>query len=252
MAVDWGLDGHVTVVTGASRGLGEAAVRAMVAEGARAVAAARSADALAALADELGDAVAAVPCDMRDRAAVATLVDEAMARFGRLDSVVNNAGIAPASKFVDQPDDVFDEVLAVNLAAPAALARRAASHWIDIGQPGSVVNVASTSALKGKPTLAAYSASKGGLLRLTEALAGEWARYDIRVNVIAPGAFETDAQSAVLGDPDTLTARLRKIPVRRMGQPDELGPLVCYLASEASGFVTGACFVIDGGEVSKL
>ena len=252
MAVDWGLDGHVTVVTGASRGLGEAAVRAMAAEGARVVAAARSADALAALADELGDAVAAVPCDMRDRVAVAGLVDEAVNRFGRLDSVVNNAGIAPASKFVDQPDDVFDEVLAVNLAAPAALARRAAAHWIDAGQPGSVINVASTSGLKGKPTLAAYSASKGGLLRLTEALAGEWARYNIRVNVIAPGAFETDAQAAVLGDPDTLAARLRKIPVRRMGQPDELGPLVCYLASEVSGFVTGACFVIDGGEVSKL
>ena len=252
MAVNWGLDGHVTVVTGASRGLGEAAVRAMVAEGARVVAAARSTDALAALADELGDAVAPVPCDMRDRSAVAALVDEAVNRFGRLDSVVNNAGIAPASKFVDQPDEAFDEVLAVNLAAPAALARRAARHWIDAGSPGSVINVASTSALKGKPTLAAYSASKGGLLRLTEALAGEWARHNIRVNVIAPGAFETDAQAAVLGDPDTLAARLRKIPIRRMGQPDELGPLVCYLASEASGFVTGSCFVIDGGEVSKL
>ena len=126
MAVDWGLDGHVTVVTGASRGLGEAAVRAMVAEGAKVVAAARSVDALAALAGELGGEVAAVPCDMRDRDAVAGLVDEAVARFGRLDSVVNNAGIAPASKFVDQSDEAFDEVLAVNLAAPAALARRAA------------------------------------------------------------------------------------------------------------------------------
>ena len=252
MTVDWGLDGHVTVVTGASRGLGEAAVRAMVAEGAKVVAAARSMEALNALAGELGDAVAAVPCDMRDRDAVAGLVDEAVSRFGRLDSVVNNAGIAPASKFVDQPDEVFDEVLAVNLAAPAALARRAARHWIDAGQAGSAINVASTSALKGKPTLAAYSASKGGLLRLTEALAGEWARFNIRVNVIAPGAFETDAQAAVLADPDTLAARLRKIPVRRMGQPEELGPLVCYLASEASAFVTGSCFVIDGGEVSKL
>ncbi len=252
MAVDWGLDGHVTVVTGASRGLGEAAVRAMVAEGVRVVAAARSIDALDALARELGEAVVAVPCDMRDRDAVAGLVDEAISRFGQLDSVVNNAGIAPASKFVDQSDEAFDEVLAVNLAAPAALARRAATYWIDAGQPGSVINVASTSGLKGKPTLAAYSASKGGLLRLTEALAGEWARHNIRVNVIAPGAFETDAQAAVLADSDTLAARLRKIPARRMGRPDELGPLVCYLASEASGFVTGSCFVIDGGEVSKL
>ena len=250
--MDLGLNGHVTVVTGASRGLGEAAVRAMVAEGAKVVAAARSTDALAALADELGDAVAAVPCDMLDRAAVANLVDTAIARFGRLDSVVNNAGIAPASKFVDQTDEAFDEVLAVNLAAPAALARRAASHWIDAGQPGSVINVASTSALKGKALLAAYSASKGGLLRLTEALASEWARYGIRVNVIAPGAFETEAQAAVMADPDTLAARLRKIPARRMGRPEELGPLVCYLASAASEFVTGSCLVIDGGEVSKL
>ena len=250
--MDLGLDGHVTVVTGASRGLGEAAVRAMAAEGAKVVAAARSADALAALADELGDAVAAVPCDMLDRAAVSNLVDTAIARFGRLDSVVNNAGIAPASKFVDQPDEAFDEVLAVNLAAPAALARRAARHWIDAGQSGSVINVASTSALKGKALLAAYSASKGGLLRLAEALAGEWARYGIRVNVIAPGAFETEAQAAVMADPDTMAARLRKIPARRMGRPEELGPLVCYLASATSEFVTGSCFVIDGGEVSKL
>ena len=252
MAVDWGLDGHVTVVTGASRGLGEAAVRAMVAEGAMAVAAARSVDALDALADELGDAVVAVPCDMRDRGAVAGLVDEAVSRFGQLDSVVNNAGIAPASAFVDQPDEAFDEVLAVNLSAPAALARQAARHWIEAGRPGSIINVASTSGLKGKATLAAYSASKGGLMRLTEALATEWARYNIRVNVIAPGAFETDAQAAVLSDPETLTARLRKIPARRMGQAEELGPLVCYLASDASDFVTGSCFVIDGGEVSKL
>ena len=250
--MDLGLSGHVTVVTGASRGLGEAAVRAMVSEGAQVLAAARSADALAALAEELGDTVVASPCDMRDRTAVANLVDEAIGQFGRLDSVVNNAGIAPASKFVDQPDEVFDEVVAVNLAAPAALARRAARHWIDAGRPGSVINVASTSALKGKALLAAYSASKGGLLRLTEALASEWARNGIRVNVIAPGAFETEAQAAVMADPDTLAARLRKIPARRMGRPEELGLLVCYLASEASEFVTGSCLVIDGGEVSKL
>ncbi len=255
--MDMGLNNHVAVVTGASRGLGEAAVRALVAEGASVVAAARSADALNALADELGNdelgnKVVPVQCDLRDRHGVSGLVDEALDRFGRLDSVINNAGIAPASPFVEQDDEAFDQVMAVNLAAPAALSRSAARHWIDVGQPGSVVNIASTSALKGKALLAAYSASKGGLLRLTEALAAEWARHRIRVNVIAPGAFETDAQAAVLADPDTLAARLRKIPARRMGRPDEIGPLVCYLASQLSEFVTGSCFVIDGGEVSKL
>ena len=166
MAVDWGLGGHVTVVTGASRGLGEAAVRAMVAEGARVVAAARSVDALDALARELGDAVVAVPCDMRDRDAVAGLVDEAVSRFGRLDSVVNNAGIAPASKFVDQPDDVFDEVLAVNLAAPAALAVASSpsgceKHWPPAGAhiTGKLIRWPSTVVASAPRTPRAYLVS---------------------------------------------------------------------------------------------
>ena len=94
--------------------------------------------------------------------------------------------------------------------------------------------------------------SKGALLRLTESLAAEWARYGVRINAVAPGAFETSAQSAVLANDDLLKARLRKIPQRRMGAPEEIAPLVAYLLSGLSSFVTGACFVIDGGEVSKL
>ena len=146
----------------------------------------------------------------------------------------------------------MEETLAVNLLAPAALAQAAARHWIAEGTPGSVVNIASTSGLKGKALLAGYSASKGAMLRLTEALSNEWARHQIRVNTIAPGAFETDAQAAVFENGATLDARLRKIPLRRMGAPDEIGPLTAYLVSPLSGFVTGSCFVIDGGEVAKL
>jgi 2-deoxy-D-gluconate 3-dehydrogenase len=189
---------------------------------------------------------------MRDRTAVGGLVDVALSTFGRLDGIVNNAGIAPAGNFENQSLDVFDEVLAVNLLAPAALAQRAGAHWIALKQPGSIVNVASTSGLKGKPILVAYSSSKGAMMRFTEALAAEWARHEIRVNTIAPGAFDTAAQSAVTADAKTLDSRLKKIPLRRMGTPEELGPLVCYLLSPLSSFVTGACFVIDGGEVAKL
>ncbi len=247
-----GLEDRVVVVTGASRGLGAAIVRGLVEEGARVVASARSADALAALAAEAPERVSAVPCDVRDRDAVASLTATAVDRHGRLDAVVNNAGIAPAGRLVDTDLDVMEDTLAVNLLAPAALAQTAARHWIAQGQPGSVVNIASTSGLKGKALLSGYSASKGALLRLTEALSAEWARHDIRVNTIAPGAFETDAQGAVLDDPEMLAARLRKIPVRRMGAPAEIAPLVCYLASPVSAFVTGSCFVIDGGEVAKL
>lgn len=250
--MDLRLDDAVVIVTGASRGLGAAITTALVAEGARVVAAARSTEALAALAASSPDRIHPVSCDMRDREAVAALVAEATAHFGRLDGVVNNAGIAPAGKLVDTDLAVMDETIAVNLMAPVALSQAAARQFIAAGSPGSIVNIASTSGLKGKALLAGYSASKGAMLRLTEALANEWARHDIRVNTIAPGAFATDAQAAVLDDDAVLDARLRKIPARRMGQPDEIGPLTCYLVSPLSGFVTGSCFVIDGGEVAKL
>ena len=250
--MDLGIDGFDVVVTGASRGLGAAIVRSLVAEGANVVAAARTADALADLAAESPDQIAAVPCDMRDTDAVAALVDACVDRFGRLDAVVNNAGVAPAGRLVDTDLSVMKETIAVNVIAPAALAQAAARHWIASEKPGSVVNIASTSGLTGKALLSGYSASKGAVIRLTEALAAEWARHSIRVNAIAPGAFETAAQAAVLNDPATLAARLCKIPARRMAAPDELGPLAAYLISPLSDFVTGACFVIDGGEVAKL
>ncbi len=117
---------------------------------------------------------------------------------------------------------------------------------------GKIINVASTSGILGKAWLVSYSASKGALLQFTKALASEWARQGVQVNAIAPGAFETEAQRAVLDSPDLMKRRLGKIPQRRMGAPDEIGPLVCYLASNRSDFVTGSVFVIDGGESCKL
>ncbi|MCY3786280.1 MAG: glucose 1-dehydrogenase [bacterium] len=250
--MDLQLTDTVAVVTGASRGLGRAAAQALADEGARVVAAARSTGDLEELADGSGGRIHPVYCDMRHAGEAASLTAAALERFGRLDCVVNNAGIAPAGTFLEQDLDVLAEVVAVNVTAPAVLAQAAARHFVAEGVAGAIINIGSTSSLKGKPLLAAYSASKGALARLTEALAAEWARYGIRVNMIAPGAFATEAQAQVLADEKTLAARLRKIPMRRMGEPAELGPLVCYLASPLSAFVTGSCFVIDGGEVSKL
>lgn len=250
--MDLKINDAAIIVTGASRGLGAAMVKCLVAEGARVVAAARSVDALEALAAEAPDRIYAVGCDMRDREAVATLVSAAVERFGRLDAVVNNAGIAPAGRLIDTDLSIMEETLAVNLIAPAALAKAAAEYFIANEVRGSVVNIASTSGLKGKPMLSGYSASKGAMMRLTESLSAEWARYGVRVNTIAPGAFITDAQSYVLDNEDVLEARIKKIPVRRMGDANEIGPLTCYLVSPLSDFVTGATFVIDGGEIAKL
>lgn len=249
--IDLQLAGKVAIVTGASRGLGRAAAAALAEQGAQVLAVARSGSELKLLAAEYPGLVVAWSCDMLDREAVAALPERTIDAFGRLDIVVNNAGIAPAGSFLDQDEAEWDRVFAINVTAPAALARAAGRHMVARGS-GKIINIASTSGVLGKAWLVSYSASKGALIQFTKALAAEWAAKGVQVNAIAPGAFETDAQKAVLESPDILERRLRKIPVRRMGAAGELGPLVCYLASGLSDFVTGSVFVIDGGESCKL
>ena len=249
--MDLHLEDQVAIVTGASRGLGQAAVLALVEEGVRVLAVARSLDELKKLETLAPDNIRARQCDMKDAQAVAKLPDQAIDAFGQLDIVVNNAGIAPAGFFLEQDDQLWDDVMAVNLKAPATLARAAGRHLVAQGS-GKIINIASTSGILGKAMLVAYSSSKGALLQFTKALAAEWATKGVQVNAIAPGAFKTDAQRLVLNSPDILKRRLGKIPARRMGEVDEIGPLICYLASARSNFVTGSVFVIDGGESCKL
>ncbi|HEY2203382.1 MAG TPA: glucose 1-dehydrogenase [Pseudonocardia sp.] len=249
--MDIDLEGRVAIVTGASRGLGRAAAEALAAEGARVLAVARSTADLEKLRATDPERIAVQTVDMCAADEVAALPDRAVEQFGRIDIVVNNAGIAPAGKFVDQPQEEWDRVFDINVRAPAILARAAGPHFV-AQRSGKVINVASTSGINGKPILVSYSASKGAVLQFTKALAAEWGRFGVQVNAIAPGAFETDAQSAVLEAPEILERRLRKIPAGRMGRSEEFGPLVCYLASPLSDFMTGSVVVFDGGEVSKL
>jgi 2-deoxy-D-gluconate 3-dehydrogenase len=249
--IDFELEGKVAIVTGASRGLGRAAATALIDQGVRVLAVARSLEDLQELESPAPDIIRARQCDMHDAADVAELPAEAIDVFGRLDIVVNNAGIAPAGRFLEQADGVWDDVMAVNVRAPAVLTRAAGQHLVGQGS-GKIINIASTSGILGKAMLVTYSASKGALVQFTKALAAEWSSKGVQVNAIAPGAFATDAQRAVLDSPDILERRLRKIPAGRMGESKEIGPLVCYLASGKSDFVTGGVFVIDGGESCKL
>ncbi|NKB39094.1 MAG: glucose 1-dehydrogenase [Gammaproteobacteria bacterium] len=249
--LDLKLKDKVAIVTGASRGLGEASAIALAEQGAKVLAVARSEDALNKLKQCFPEQIEVSQCDMLDADSVAALPQLAFDHFNQIDIIVNNAGIAPAGKFSEQSQQIWDEVFAVNVKAPAVLARAAGQFFIQ-QKSGKIINIASTSGILGKPILVAYSSSKGAVLQFTKALAAEWAALGIQVNAIAPGAFETDAQSAVLESAEILERRLRKIPSKRMGNSEEIGPMVCYLASSFSDFVTGSVIVMDGGESSKL
>ncbi len=249
--MDLRLTDTVVLVTGASRGLGAAMAIELAREGAHVVAAARSEDSLAEVAAQGDGRISTVATDMRDEDSVAALVPEVIARHGRIDGLINNAGIAPAGKFATQDPAIWKDALAVNVIAPMLLAQAAGVRMIEQGA-GRIVNVASTTGLRGKPFLVPYSTSKGAVVRFTEALAAEWAAKNVQVNCIAPGAFVTEAQKAVTESPELHAKRIAKIPAGRMADPSELVPLACLLVSPVSGFTTGATFVVDGGESGKL
>lgn len=249
--MDFRLTGSVAIVTGASRGLGRAIAEGFAGEGVKVLAAARGTDDLAELAAAYPGAIEPVTCDMSNTDRVQALVSQAISAFGGLDIIVNNAGIAPAGSVAKMPISRWREIFEVNVFGPVALIQAAAEH-LRTQQRGKIINVGSLSSLRGKPTLAAYSASKGALLRMTESLSAEWAPHRVQVNMIAPGGFATEAQREVLENPQILERRIRKIPTGRMGQPEEITALACYLASPLSNFVTGSCYTIDGGELAKL
>jgi NAD(P)-dependent dehydrogenase (short-subunit alcohol dehydrogenase family) len=243
------LDGRVAIVTGASRGLGRSIALALAEAGADVAVAARSAKELAETAgavEALGRRGLAVPTDVTVYAQVEALVERTAATLGRLDIVVNNSGIAAVMPLAEMPPEEFRRSLEVNLVGVFNGCRAAASRLI--GQKsGKIVNLASMLGAAGLAGYTAYSASKGGVIALTRALAVEWARHNIQVNAMAPGWFVTDMNSEAFDDPRIRERLLRDVPARRTGKLEEIGPLVVYLASSASDYMTGQTVFLDGG-----
>ena len=250
--MDLELDGKVAIVTGASRGLGFAGTQALLAEGVKVVAAARSDGKLGELERSHPEQLLRHGYDARDPDAAEAVVAATVERFGAVDVLVNNAGIAPASPFLQEDLAVWREALEVNVMGPVALTQAAGRQMVAQGGGGKVINIASLVGVRGKAWLSAYSASKGALVRFTEAVAVEWARYDIQVNAIAPGAFRTEAQQAVLDNPELHRKRVARVPAGRFAEPQEMDGLLCFLASPASSFITGVTYAIDGGELGRL
>jgi NAD(P)-dependent dehydrogenase (short-subunit alcohol dehydrogenase family) len=245
------LTGRVAVVTGASSGLGERFARVLVAAGARVAVAARRVDRLDALVAELGsERTLAVPTDVSKPEQVEALVERSVGRFGRLDVMVNNAGVARVLPALEESPESFREVLDINLGSVFAGARAAARVMIPQGS-GSIINMAAGLGLVGSGRIpqASYAASKGGVVNLTRELAAQWAPSGVRVNAIAPGWFKSEMTASMWTESGYRYIE-RHVPARRAGKEHELDGALLFLASDASTYVVGQTIVVDGGFVA--
>ena len=247
----WNLTGKVALVTGASRGIGRAIALALAEAGADVACAARSVAALgetAAALNALGRRAVAVTADVTSADEVERMVERVVGEFGRIDVLVNNAGalFGKAAEKVSAAE--WRGLLEVDLTG-AFFCAQAAGRRMIAQRSGRIINVGSIFGELGTRGFAAYAAAKAGLHALTRSLAYEWARYGVTVNCLAPGYIRTDFNRAALENPDTRDQILSRIPLGRVGEAEEVGPLVVYLASDASAFMTGQVIFLDGGQV---
>jgi 3-oxoacyl-[acyl-carrier protein] reductase len=241
------LDGQVALVTGASQGLGRSIAEVLAANGATVALVARSAGKLADVAAGIraaGGRAEEMPCDVSQPEAIQRVVDAVIEKFGRLDILINNAGVTRDTLLPRMSDEEWDEVLTTNLRAPF-LFMRAASRPMMQQRYGRIVNVASVSGLIGNPGQANYSASKAGLVGLTKTVAKELAGRKITVNAVAPGFIASD-MTAALG-PALLDEVKKRVPAKRLGEAWEIAEAVLFLVAPSSGYVTAQTLVVDGG-----
>lgn len=248
------LDGRVALVTGSSRGLGFAMAEALATHGAQVVLNGRDPDRLQPKVQQLKDRgldAAALAFDVMDRRAAAQAMEQIVAQYGRLDVLVNNAGIQHRVPVTEWLDEDWERVIAANLSACFRLAREAARVMLPQGS-GRIINTGSVVAILARPTVHAYAAAKAGLHGLTRSLAAELGREGITVNAIAPGYFATEMNEALLADKEFTGWVERRTPLGRWARPDELGGAVVFLAAQAGSYVNGHVLAVDGGISATL
>ena len=242
------LEGKVAIVTGASRGIGEAIARAFSGAGARVVLAARKLDGLSKLADSLGKSAHAFAAHTGREADCKALVAEALRVYGKVDVLVNNAGTNPHfGPLLDAPEAAWDKTFEVNLKGYFWTSREVARHLIERGAPGAIVNVASINGLRGVPLQGVYAMTKAAVISMTRTLAAELGPAQIRVNAIAPGLVDTRLAGALVHDEAISKMWKERTPLGRIAQPGEIAGAALYLASDASSYTTGEVIVVDGG-----
>jgi 2-deoxy-D-gluconate 3-dehydrogenase len=248
------LDGRVALVTGASRGLGAAMAAALAGAGADVVLHASEQPASATaegIAQASGRNPVVLTADLANREAADRLIADALAAFGRLDILINNAGIIRRQPAASHSDEDWDRVIEVDLSNVFRLCRAAGRQMIERQQGGKIINIASLLSFQGGVTVPGYAAAKGGVMQLTKALANEWAPHRINVNAIAPGYMETDNTQALRADPVRHRQITERIPAGRWGTPQDLAGAVIFLASRASDYVNGHVLVVDGGWMGR-
>ena len=246
--VSFGHTNRVVIVTGGAQGIGEACARRFAIEGAQVVLADIDDLRGRALATELGARY--VHCDVGNKAQVDALVATTVHAHGRIDVLINNAGIFKAADFLDVTEEDFDAVLRVNLKGSFLVGQAVAREMTKVGQ-GNIVNMSSVNAVLTIPTIASYNVSKGGINQLTRVMALALAGKGIRVNAVAPGTIATElAAKAVLTSDEARASIMSRTPMQRLGQPSEIADVVAWLASDAATYVTGEIVTVDGGRMT--
>jgi 3-oxoacyl-[acyl-carrier protein] reductase len=240
------LNDKTALVTGATGGIGGGIARALHRQGATVAISGRQADKLEKLAAELGSRVHICPCDLANKAQVAKLIDEAIAKLGRLDILVNNAGLTKDNLFMVMKDDQWDDVIAVNLTSTFMLMRAATRAMMRTKTGyGRIINISSISGVIGNPGQGNYSASKAGIIAMSKSLAREVAARGITVNCIAPGFISTPMTDA-LNEKQT-SAIKEHIPSQKFGTPDDIAAAAVFLASTEAAYMTGQTLHVNGG-----
>lgn len=242
-------DRPIALVTGGARGIGYACAEALAEDGARVVLADINADGASAAAGKLGKDAVGYACDVSDPAQVEALFTRIESDIGAVSALVNNAGIGLPGDFLDLPVEQFKQVIDVNLTGSFLVLQRAARTMVAKGIKGAAVNMSSINAQVAIPTIAAYCASKGGVMQLTKAAALALAPHGIRVNAVGPGSIDTDMLAGVNASPEAMQTVLSRTPLKRIGTPREIGDVVAFLCSAKASYITGETIYVDGGRL---
>lgn len=239
----------IALVTGGAQGIGYACAEALAEDGAKLILCDINAEGVEAAAKKLGNGTVGLMCDMGDTTQIAAMFDKIEAEHGPVEILVNNAGISLPGDFLDTPLENFQKVIDINLTGVFFATQRAAKTMVAQKIEGAIVNMSSVNAVVSIPSIPAYCASKGGVMQLTKATSLALAPYNIRVNAVGPGSIDTEMMAGVNSNPEAMERVMSRTPLKRIGEPRDIGDAVAFLASKKAKYITGETIYIDGGRL---